>query len=144
MALVAGRFAAPTSAGILFTMLEAAGMKETWLFQKARILAIFDDLDTLILMVPLKAFVVGAQWELSIDLVWVFGLLVIMYKFLHRVDIPATRLARGNHLGGLAFFWQQWTHHSGSAAVAAGQLNPPTPKGSAQGVDQRDCIITKP
>ena len=29
-ALVAGRFAAPTSAGILFTMLEAAGMKETW------------------------------------------------------------------------------------------------------------------
>ena len=29
MALVAGRFAAPTSAGILFTMLEAAGMKET-------------------------------------------------------------------------------------------------------------------
>ena len=30
MALVAGRFAAPTSAGILFTMLEAAGMKETW------------------------------------------------------------------------------------------------------------------
>ena len=90
MALVAARFAAPTSAGLLFTMLEAAGMKETWLYQKARILAIFDDLDTLILMVPLKAFVVGAQWELSIDLVWVFGLLVIMYKFLHRVDIPAT------------------------------------------------------
>ena len=28
-ALVAARFAAPTSAGILFTMLEAAGMKET-------------------------------------------------------------------------------------------------------------------
>ena len=28
-ALLAGRFAAPTSAGILFTMLEAAGMKET-------------------------------------------------------------------------------------------------------------------
>merc|ERR1712178_278591 len=46
-ALLAGRFAAPTSAGLLFTMLEAAGMKETWLFKKARILAIFDDLDTL-------------------------------------------------------------------------------------------------
>ena len=37
-ALIAGRFAAPTSAGILFAMLEAAGMKKTWLFQKARIL----------------------------------------------------------------------------------------------------------
>ena len=41
-------------AGILFSMLEAAGMKETWLFQKARVLAIFDDLDTILLMVPLK------------------------------------------------------------------------------------------
>ena len=28
-ALVAARFAAPTSAGILFAMLEAAGLKET-------------------------------------------------------------------------------------------------------------------
>lgn len=90
MALVAGRFAAPTSAGILFTMLEAAGMKETWLFKKARVLAIFDDLDTLLLMVPLKAIIVGLRWELSLDLVWVFGLLVIMYVWLHRVDIPAT------------------------------------------------------
>ena len=36
MAFLAGRFAAPTSAGILFTMLEAAGMKETWLIQVAR------------------------------------------------------------------------------------------------------------
>ena len=54
MALVAGRFAAPTSAGILFTMLEAAGMKDTWLFRKARVLAIFDDLDTILFMLPLK------------------------------------------------------------------------------------------
>jgi len=90
MALVAGRFAAPTSAGILFTMLEAAGMKETWLFQKARILAIFDDLDTLLLMVPLKAIVVGARWELSIDLVVVVVLVVLMYKYLHRLRIPTT------------------------------------------------------
>lgn len=89
-ALVAGRFAAPTSAGILFTMLEAAGMKETWLFQKARVLAIFDDLDTLLLMVPLKAIIVGAKWELSVDLIWVLGCLVIMYVCLHRVNIPAT------------------------------------------------------
>ena len=39
----------------------------------------------------------------------------------HRIDIPATRLARGNHVGGLFF--------SGSAAVAAGQSirRPPGP-----------------
>ena len=90
MALLAGRFAAPTSAGILFTMLDAAGMKETWLFKKARVLAIFDDLDTLLLMVPLKALIVGLRWELSIDLVWVVVLLIIMYRKLHEVDIPAT------------------------------------------------------
>merc|ERR1719484_497530 len=73
-ALLAARFAAPTSAGILFSMLEAAGMKDTWVFQKARILAIFDDLDTILLMIPLLVLcfgllVVGMRWELSIDLV---------------------------------------------------------------------------
>ena len=46
-------------------------MKETWIFQKARILAIFDDLDTLLLMVPLKAIFVGLKWELSFGLVFV-------------------------------------------------------------------------
>ena len=90
MALVAGRFAAPTSAGILFTMLEAAGLSETWLFKKARILAIFDDLDTLLLMVPLKALVVGAKWELCIDLAVVLVCLVCMYKFLHRLHWSVT------------------------------------------------------
>lgn len=49
-------------------MLEAAGLKDTWLFRKARILAIFDDLDTILLMVPLKILVIGPRWELSIDL----------------------------------------------------------------------------
>ncbi|MBD3163427.1 MAG: sodium:proton antiporter, partial [Candidatus Eisenbacteria bacterium] len=49
--LLAGRFAAPTSAGVLFSMLAAAGLGATWLFRKARILAIFDDLDTVLLMI---------------------------------------------------------------------------------------------
>merc|ERR1719393_980344 len=74
-ALVAARFAAPTSAGILFSMLEASGMKETWLFRKARVLAIFDDLDTILLMVPLKVVVVGMKWELALDLCVVLALL---------------------------------------------------------------------
>ena len=104
MALVAGRFAAPTSAGILFTMLEAAGMKETWLFKKARILAIFDDLDTLLLMVPLKAVIVGFRWELSIDLIWVVVLLALMYRYLHRIDIPATWLAVATYAALLTAF----------------------------------------
>ncbi|GMI47198.1 hypothetical protein TrCOL_g5654 [Triparma columacea] len=67
-ALLAARFAAPTSAGILFSMLEAAGMKDTWLFRKARVLAIFDDLDTVLLMIPLKIVLVGFKWELGLEL----------------------------------------------------------------------------
>ena len=39
-ALLIGRFAAPTSAGILFSMLAAAGLSATWMFRKARVLAI--------------------------------------------------------------------------------------------------------
>ena len=57
--LLAGRFAAPTSAGILFSMLAAAGLSATWVFRKARVLAIFDDLDTVLLMIPLKMMIVG-------------------------------------------------------------------------------------
>jgi len=102
-ALIAGRFAAPTSAGILFTMLEAAGMKETWLFRKARILAIFDDLDTLLLMVPLKAIHVGAKWELSIDLIFVTILLFLMYFFLHSIKLPATWPWVASYAFGVAF-----------------------------------------
>ena len=49
-------------------------MKETWILLKARILAIFDDRDTMLLMVPLNAIVVGLDWELSIVLVFVIFL----------------------------------------------------------------------
>jgi Kef-type K+ transport system membrane component KefB len=89
-ALIAARFAAPTSAGILFTMLEAAGMKDTWIFQKARILAIFDDLDTLLLMVPLKAIYVGAKWELIVDLVFVTILCTLMVTMMHKLKVPTS------------------------------------------------------
>jgi len=89
-ALLAARFAAPTSAGILFSMLEAAGMKETWLFRKARVLAIFDDLDTVLLMIPLKIVLVGFKWELSLEMIVVFGLLVLAWVKLHEVQIPCS------------------------------------------------------
>jgi len=103
-ALIAARFAAPTSAGILFTMLEAAGMKETWLFKKARILAIFDDLDTLLLMVPLKGVYVGPKWELSIDLIFVAFLCFTMYKFLHSINLSLEWPALMSYAIGIATF----------------------------------------
>ncbi|GMH47756.1 hypothetical protein TrRE_jg2289 [Triparma retinervis] len=89
-ALLAARFAAPTSAGILFSMLEAAGMKDTWLFRKARVLAIFDDLDTVLLMIPLKVALVGFKWELSLELLAVFSLLLLSWSKLHAFRIPCS------------------------------------------------------
>lgn len=88
--LLAGRFAAPTSAGVLFSMLAAAGLAATWLYRKARVLAIFDDLDTVLLMIPLKMAMVGLAWQLGIIAGLMVLLLVVAYRFLHRVRLPAT------------------------------------------------------
>jgi Kef-type K+ transport system membrane component KefB len=88
--LLAGRFAAPTSAGVLFSMLAAAGLGATWLFRKARILAIFDDLDTVLLMIPLKMLMVGLAWQLGLVVVVMAAMLAVGYVFLHKVRIPVT------------------------------------------------------
>jgi hypothetical protein len=88
--LLAGRFAAPTSAGVLFSMLAAAGLGATWLFRKARILAIFDDLDTVLLMIPLKMLMVGLAWQLGLIVVVMAVMLGTAYVWLHRISIPVT------------------------------------------------------
>lgn len=88
--LLASRFAAPTSAGVLFSMLAAAGLATTWLFRKARILAIFDDLDTVLLMIPLTMLMVGARWQLGAVVVIMATQVWIAWRFLHRVRLPAS------------------------------------------------------
>jgi Kef-type K+ transport system membrane component KefB len=88
--LLAGRFAAPTSAGVLFSMLAAAGLGTTWLFRKARILAIFDDLDTVLLMIPLKMLMVGLAWQLGLIIVVMVVMLTVAFVFLHRIRIPTS------------------------------------------------------
>jgi Kef-type K+ transport system membrane component KefB len=88
--LLAGRFAAPTSAGVLFSMLAAAGLGATWLFRKARVLAIFDDLDTVLLMIPLKILMVGLAWQLGMIAVIMAALLTVAYIWLHRIRMPVT------------------------------------------------------
>lgn len=87
-ALLLGRFASPTSAGVLFTMLAAAGLATSWVFKKARILAIFDDLDTIILLIPIKMMIIGFRWELLL-LVAIMALLIIFaWKKMHRITLP--------------------------------------------------------
>lgn len=88
--LLASRFAAPTSAGVLFSMLAAAGLAATWVFKKARILAIFDDLDTVLLMIPLKMAMVGARWQLAVVVIVMVALLAIGYRYLHAWKLPGS------------------------------------------------------
>lgn len=82
--LLLSRFAAPTSAGILFTMLAAIGLKSSWIYKKIQVLAIFDDLDTILLMIPLQIMMVGLRWQLIIIVLVVFLLLMFGWKQLGR------------------------------------------------------------
>lgn len=88
--LLVGRFAAPTSAGVLFSMLAAAGLAATWVYRKTRVLAIFDDLDTVLLMIPLKMMIVGLAWQLGLIIVLMAGLLWLAWRYLHAWQIPST------------------------------------------------------
>ena len=86
--LLLSRFAAPTSAGILFAMLAAVGLKSSWIYKKIQTLAIFDDLDTILLMIPLQILMIGLQWELHIIVLVVFGLLFFGWKQLNSYNLP--------------------------------------------------------
>lgn len=74
------RYAAPTSAGILFTMLAAASLKHTWVYKKVQVLAIFDDLDTILLMIPLQILMIGMRWQMFVILVVAILLLWIGWQ----------------------------------------------------------------
>lgn len=88
--LLAGRFAAPTATGVLFSMLAAAGLSATWMFRKTRILVIFDDLDTVLLMIPLQVLMVGLAWQLGVVVVVMIALLWVAWRWLHRIAVPVS------------------------------------------------------
>lgn len=89
-ALLAGRFAAPTSAGVLFSMLAAAGLGGTWLYRKARVLAIFDDVDTVLFMIPLKMLMVGVRWQLGAVVLIVVALVGAGWSGQRRLRAPTS------------------------------------------------------
>lgn len=78
--LLLSRFAAPTSAGILFTMLAALKLQSSWIYKKIQVLAIFDDLDTILLMIPLQIMMIGMRWQLAVIIIVVFLLLLFGWK----------------------------------------------------------------
>ena len=85
--LLLSRFAAPTSAGILFTMLAAIGLRTSWIYKKIQVLAIFDDLDTILLMIPLQIIMIGMKWQMAAVLFIVFILLYYGWKEMGKFNI---------------------------------------------------------
>lgn len=86
--LLLSRFAAPTSAGILFTMLLAVGLKNSWIYKKIQVLAIFDDLDTILLMIPLQIMMIGFKLPLVLIVVIIGLLLWYGWRNLNRFNLP--------------------------------------------------------
>lgn len=89
-ALLLAKFSSPTSAGVLFSMLVASGLSTAWVFRKARILAIFDGLATILLMIPLKIMIVGVKWELAAIVIALLLLLWMAWRYLHLWKLPTT------------------------------------------------------
>ncbi len=85
--LLLSRFAAPTSAGILFTMLAALHLKQSWIYRKIQVLAIFDDLDTILLMIPLQILMIGLRWQMLAIVAVVAVLLVIGWRWQARWNV---------------------------------------------------------
>ena len=79
--LLLSRFAAPTSAGILFTMLAALSLKKSWIYKKIQVLAIFDDLDTILLMIPLQILMTGLRWQMFAIIAVVTLLLAVGWRW---------------------------------------------------------------
>ena len=85
--LLLSRFAAPTSAGILFTMLAAAGLRREWIYKKTQVLAIFDDLDTILLMIPLQILMIGLKWQMFAIVGVVVVLLIAGWRWQARWNV---------------------------------------------------------
>jgi len=84
-----GIFSAPTSAGVLFAMLAAAGLGTTWVFKKAQVLAVFDDFVALLLLIPLQIVFIGIKPELFAVVLTMIVLLAAAFHWLHQWRIPA-------------------------------------------------------
>ena len=68
-------------------MLAAAGLKSSWVYKKVQVLAIFDDLDTILLMIPLQIMMVGLRWQLGVIILIVMVLLVIGWRKMGSYDM---------------------------------------------------------
>jgi hypothetical protein len=87
-------------------MLAAAGLKKSWVFQKTRVLAIFDDLDTILLMIPLQVLMIGMKWQLGVVVVFVFLCLWLGWKKLNKFEMQQDWTSILGYATLLVFFFQ--------------------------------------
>lgn len=90
-AFLVGVFAAPTSAGILFAMLAAAGLGATWLFRKAEVLAVFDDFVAILLLIPFQIIFIGFKPQLFFIIFFMIMFLGTAFHFLHKARLSIER-----------------------------------------------------
>lgn len=87
-ALLSGLSSAPTSAGVLFSMMMAAGLSATWVFKKARVLAVLDDLATILLLTPLQILIVGFEWGSIAVLILISLFLFASFRWQNTIHWP--------------------------------------------------------
>ncbi|MFA5059686.1 MAG: cation:proton antiporter [Candidatus Omnitrophota bacterium] len=111
--MVAGLSAAPTSAGVLFSMLLAAGLGATWVFQKARTLAVLDDLATILLLTPLGIIIHGFEIKSIIVLALIGLFLFASFRWQNTILWPTGEkwlLLYGFVLTAIVFFAKETTN----------------------------------
>jgi hypothetical protein len=77
-------------------------------------LAIFDDLGTILLMIPLKVMMVGFKWELLLVVGIMFALLAVGWRKLHSLRLPHTwqwTLLYGAGIAALCHLVHHVTHY---------------------------------
>ncbi|MBI3314400.1 MAG: cation:proton antiporter [Candidatus Omnitrophica bacterium] len=112
-ALLSGLSSAPTSAGVLFAMMTAAGLSAGWVFKKARVLAVLDDLATILLLTPLAIIMYGFEWKAVAALILVSGLLFASFRWQGAIPWPSRTVWLSVYalvLTGMVFLVEQTTH----------------------------------
>jgi Kef-type K+ transport system membrane component KefB len=112
-ALLSGLSSAPTSAGVLFSMMMAAGLSATWVFKKARVLAVLDDLATILLLTPLQILIIGFEWGSIAVLILISVFLFASFRWQNTINWPVGEnwlLLYASGLTGILFFVKHTAH----------------------------------
>ena len=59
----------------------ALHLKRSWIYRKIQVLAIFDDLDTILLMIPLQILMIGLRWQMFVIVGLVAVLLTVGWRW---------------------------------------------------------------